>query len=57
MDSICVSAVCATIASPAMQAESPVEHGHVLHAALPVQLQTGRITAPDPFPPRPTVQA
>lgn len=57
MGSICVSAVCATMAAPAAQVGTPVEHGHVLHAALPVRLQTGRVTAPDPFPPRPAVHA
>lgn len=57
MGSICISAICATMAAPAAQVGTPVEHGHVLHTALPVRLQAGRVTAPDPFPPRPTVHA
>lgn len=57
MGSICVNATCATIAAPAVQAGTPVERGPIVHAALPTQLRAGRVTAPDPFPPRPTVRA
>jgi hypothetical protein len=57
MGSICVSVSCATIAAPAIQAGTPVERGPVVHVAVLAQLRVGRVTAPDPFPPRPTVHA
>ncbi|WP_225769690.1 hypothetical protein [Inquilinus sp. Marseille-Q2685] len=57
MGSICVNATCATVVAFPALASAPLEHDHVAPAYPSTQLLTGLLTAPDPFPPRPTVRA
>ncbi|MFE0753413.1 hypothetical protein ACFW16_05650 [Inquilinus sp. NPDC058860] len=48
---------CAPVPALSAQVAQPVDHGRVAHDPGPVQNRPGRVTAPDPFPPRPTVRA
>lgn len=57
MGAVCASAICATVATLPAQAEAPLVHDHVAQAYPSTQLRAGLLTAPDPFPPRPTVRA
>lgn len=57
MGAICVSATCATVTALPAQMSAPLLHDHVAPAYPATQLRAGLVTAPDPFPPRPTVRA
>ena len=49
--------VCAPVPMLPAQIIGPVDHGRIAHDSAPLLTRTGRVTAPDPFPPRPAVRA
>ncbi|WP_026868990.1 hypothetical protein [Inquilinus limosus] len=55
-DALCAT-LCAPVAALPAQVAAPVDHGRVAHSDAAMPNLSGRVTAPDPFPPRPTVRA
>ena len=49
--------VCAPVAMLPARLSAPVNHERVVHVLAGAKAHTGLATAPDPFPPRPTVRA
>lgn len=49
--------VCAPVAALPTLLSAPVIHGRVVHVLAVAETHAGLVTAPDPFPPRPTVRA
>lgn len=48
---------CAPVPAVPPQVAGPVDRGRVAHDPASTLVRAGRLTAPDPFPPRPTVRA
>ncbi|MGK9169646.1 hypothetical protein KXR53_25235 [Inquilinus limosus] len=48
---------CAPVPAVPPRVAEPVDQGRVAHDPAPTLTRAGRVTAPDPFPPRPTVRA
>ena len=48
---------CAPVPAFTAQVAQPVDHGRFAHDLMPALPRSGRVTAPDPLPPRPTIRA